>query len=58
MHKQEEEKAAAEVYEEFLASFDEPAKHGKLFVRGTVINAGSGGRCIYLCILPLSLEQE
>ncbi|XP_035233376.1 U2 snRNP-associated SURP motif-containing protein-like [Stegodyphus dumicola] len=38
----EEEKAAAEVYEEFLASFDEPAKHGKLFVRGTVINAGSG----------------
>lgn len=38
----EEEKAAAEVYEEFLASFDEPAKHGKLFVRGSVINAGSG----------------
>ncbi|XP_015905552.1 U2 snRNP-associated SURP motif-containing protein [Parasteatoda tepidariorum] len=38
----EEEKAAAEVYEEFLASFDEPVKHGKLFVRGTVINAGSG----------------
>ncbi|XP_054724007.1 U2 snRNP-associated SURP motif-containing protein-like [Uloborus diversus] len=38
----EEEKAAAEVYEEFLASFDEPTKHGKLFVRGTVINAGSG----------------
>ncbi|GIY33458.1 hypothetical protein CDAR_474071 [Caerostris darwini] len=38
----EEDKAAAEVFEEFLASFDEPTKHGKLFVRGTIINAGSG----------------
>lgn len=40
--KEEEDKAAAEAYEEFLASFEEPAKHGKLFVRGSVINAGSG----------------
>lgn len=40
---QEEEKAAAEAYEEFVAAFEEPSKHGKLFVRGTVINAGSGG---------------
>ncbi|GBL65955.1 hypothetical protein AVEN_177198-1 [Araneus ventricosus] len=44
----EEEKAAAEVYEEFLASFDEPVKHGKLFVRGTVINAGSGGNFVLI----------
>ncbi|XP_067128320.1 U2 snRNP-associated SURP motif-containing protein isoform X1 [Centruroides vittatus] len=42
LRKHEEEKAAAEVYEEFVASFEEPAKHGKLFVRGSVINAGSG----------------
>ncbi|XP_064456681.1 U2 snRNP-associated SURP motif-containing protein-like isoform X2 [Ornithodoros turicata] len=40
--KEEEDKAAAEAYEEFLASFEEPAKHGKVFVRGSVINAGSG----------------
>ncbi|XP_022238815.1 U2 snRNP-associated SURP motif-containing protein-like [Limulus polyphemus] len=40
--KEEEEKAAAEVYEEFVAAFETPAKQGKLFVRGAVINPGSG----------------
>lgn len=39
----EQEKAAAEVNEEFLVSFDEPVKHEKLFVGASVIGAGSSG---------------
>ncbi|KAI2798940.1 U2 snRNP-associated SURP domain-containing protein [Blomia tropicalis] len=38
-----EEEAAAEAYEEFVATFDTPSKQtAKLFVRGNVINPGSG----------------
>ncbi|KAH7643994.1 u2 snrnp-associated surp motif-containing protein-like protein [Dermatophagoides farinae] len=37
-----EEEACAEVYEEFVATFETPKSQSKLFVRGTVINPNSG----------------
>lgn len=37
-----EEEAAAEAYEEFVATFDAPKPAGKVFVRGNVINPNSG----------------
>lgn len=40
--KQAEEEAAAQAYEQFVATFDAPKPTGKLFVRGNVINPNSG----------------
>lgn len=37
-----EEEAAAEAYEQFVATFEQPKQTGKLFVRGNVINPSSG----------------
>ncbi len=40
--KQADEEAAAQAYEQFVATFDAPKPTGKLFVRGNVINPNSG----------------
>ncbi len=38
-----DEEAAAEAYQEFVATFEDSPKQTKLFVRGNVINSASGG---------------
>lgn len=38
-----DEEAAAEAYQEFVATFEDVPAKGKLFVRGSVINSASGG---------------
>lgn len=43
-----EEEAAAEAYQEFVATFEDVPTKSKLFVRGSVINVGSGGLIIFL----------
>lgn len=37
---QQEEASCAEVYEEFVASFEGAASKGKTFVRGNIVNPG------------------
>ena len=38
-----DEEAAAQAYQEFVATFEDTPEKGKLFVRGNVINSASGG---------------
>lgn len=50
-HIQEDEKAAAEIYEEFLASFEGGEGKVKAFVRGGLANAPKGLIELSFCIL-------
>lgn len=53
LHFQQEEEKAAEVFEEFLASFDSNERSGvKTFVRGGVVNATKGKPIPWNCIRP------
>lgn len=40
---QDEEVAAAEAFEEFVAAFEDTTKRGKTFIRGSTFNAGTRG---------------
>ncbi|XP_013393846.1 U2 snRNP-associated SURP motif-containing protein isoform X1 [Lingula anatina] len=42
MKKKQEQEAAAQVYEEFVAAFQEPAKGSRTWVKGGVVQAGKG----------------
>lgn len=46
LKKKEEEKKTAEVYNEFVASFDESKGKGQAFVRGDVINPQKKGKSL------------
>ena len=50
-----EEKEAAQVFEDFVASFEGADKGGKAFVRGSTITPGSTGKtlCIHACLYVL-----
>lgn len=41
--KAEDDAAAAEAYEEFIKTFEQPTSKSKMFIKGSVINPGSGG---------------
>ena len=41
--KAEEDAAAAEAYQEFVKTFEQPSAKAKVFVKGSVFQPGSGG---------------
>ena len=46
-------KEAAQVFEQFVASFEDPGKTGKTFVRGSTINpesSSSSSECACVCV--------
>ena len=51
-----DEEAAAQAYQEFVATFEDTPKQGKLFVRGTVINSASGGNYFLVSNICLNLS--
>lgn len=60
---QEDEKAAAEIYEEFLAAFEGgDGNKVKTFVRGGIVNASKGIANLFLGVvvdhLPFSKDQD
>ena len=45
-----EAKEAAQVFEQFVASFEGSGKTGKTFVRGSTVNPDASGVCVCVCV--------